>query len=159
KNNIVLLYLMLTFASIKAQQIIPIEDLGNHKYQGGKISDETYFKDVNNLFNHYKGIWVGTYNNNSYVININKIVKDDFLNYNADRLIMKFQIKNDNGQVIRSTEASQVENVTQPASGLGFDRINAKEYKFSYSGPNKDSACGDGGIITLESKNNGSELH
>ena len=66
--------MLITALSCKAQ-IIPIEEQINYMNNEIEIPDGAYIKDVNNLFNKYVGIWIGTHNNKTFELHIEKSTK------------------------------------------------------------------------------------
>lgn len=87
------------------QQIIPIEDFVYYNDNEIEVSDNTYYKDVNNLLDKYVGTWVGIYDNNSYEFQINEITYESDIRppMKFDELRMRYKITDSNGNVIEST--------------------------------------------------------
>ena len=98
KQIIILISLLLTFYSCKAQ-VIPIENF--HDYPDD-IPNGAYIKDVNNLLDKYIGTWKGNYQGDTFEFRIVKL-KDNFLGISVDELHLRYKITDNNGNTILDT--------------------------------------------------------
>ncbi|MDA9339700.1 hypothetical protein N9Q68_01880 [Polaribacter sp.] len=79
KNLGIVLMVLLTTLSCKAQHIIPVEDVVEYRNsEGGLLGDRdyVYVKDINNLLDKYVGTWKGTYSGKNYEFKVIKITDD-----------------------------------------------------------------------------------
>jgi hypothetical protein len=146
-KNIILFIGLCLFVNCNAQQILPLEKLGELRRIGeGAPEGTTSIRDVNNLLDKYVGTWKGTYADKSYEIVFVKHTKYSLLI--KDQLLMRYKITS-NGLVIE-------DNLNTPDNnsiiGRG-DYLDKNAYIISYYG--REFNCGQTGniFIYLANKN------
>jgi len=131
--------------------IVPIENYWTYKDAHG-IPDGTYFKDVNHVLDKYVGTWEGTYENKSFLFEIDTLLRyssDPRPSLKFDEMRLRYDITDLSGNVIVSTLNASNGNALM---GMTFERFNNHErYEIIYSGPNgEDVKCGDSGTFKLQ---------
>lgn len=138
---------MISVLTINSQTIIPVEKTKSYMDAGG-LPDGIYFKDINNLFTKYLGIWKGTYKNKNYTFVVTKF-KDDFLGTQEDKLLIRYLITNSSGVVVEDTRslAYGEPNIIQ---GNYFTK-DLIYYVAFFTGHNFQ--CGNKGTVFIRMKN------
>ncbi|MDQ7917147.1 hypothetical protein RBU60_06130 [Mesonia sp. MT50] len=158
--RLMLLFLIIAVVSCKAQtlpspqNIIPVEQQIINRNNEIEVPDNTYYKDINNLFDKYIGVWTGNYNNKSYEFVISKINKS-FLGITVDELIIKYKITDNNGNILVNTTNLPDDDLLV-IEGDYLDE-NGETYHLYYIGENYK--CGQNGYITMAVVNNGTQLN
>lgn len=137
--------------SCKAQQILP---LNTSDYSA---SESSYFKDLNNELNPYIGTWKSNFQGKSITLIITKELERPYIEWNknfyADVLIIRYTIKDSNGNELQTTLASQFTvggNVKNLMMSVGTNIRGNNEVDIVYAGGN----CGvGGGEISLKQIN------
>ena len=100
-KNIFTAIFCVTLISCKAQQILP---LNTSAYNAPTNS---YLKDLNNEFDPFVGTWMVYYQGKSIKLVVDKEIKIPFemwgKNFYRDRLMVRYEIKNQNGQILEAT--------------------------------------------------------
>lgn len=137
--GLILITILLSVVSCQAQKTIPIEKESaylNSLPDGEDAPDGTYYKDVNNVLDKYKGVWKANYKNKTYELEIEKITRE-FLGIKKDALLLSYQI---------SDGSNEISN--DEIKGRGFDKADNTVYTASYVG--EDAGCGDAGTLFLD---------
>ncbi len=137
-KNIFLLSVILLSFSCKAQQAYPLDT------DFRTIPNNAYLKDINNELLPFIGTWKATFDNKEIIITVDKVdhhyIKMGTHIYYKDVLFMRYNIKNSQGTVIKSTMNSQITQSGIKSSTLFPNQI----LSFYYSGG--DCTFGWGGI-------------
>ncbi len=134
------------------QGVIPIEDINTYQ---GDVPDGGYIKDVHHLLDKYEGTWVGSFDNKTYKIVINKVV-DSYLEIQEDKLLLRYKITDENGNVIANTINLPDENrlIVEGYRMVDGD-TNNEYYKLLYHG----EECAQNGIIYISINNNTNQMN
>jgi len=160
KNILLICLFVIAALSCKAQtlpssqNIIPVEQHIINLNNEVEVPDNTYYKDINNLFNKYIGVWTGNYNNKSYKFIVSKINKS-FLGITVDKLIIKYKITDDNGNIIVDT--SNIPDDDPLVIEGDYLNENGETYHLDYMGENY--ICGQNGYIGIAVINNGLQMN
>ncbi|PKF74681.1 DUF6705 family protein [Chryseobacterium sp. PMSZPI] len=143
KSRLVILGVFAVF-SCKAQQIFPLNTFPE------KIPVGSYIKDLNNELNPFVGIWIGHYNGKSVKLEIVKQEHRSFRLpnlldvYYQDALIVKFEVKDSNNNLLQSNSTTQHEYDKNFIASMYLKNDTVNLY---YTGTN----CGVGwGTINLK---------
>ncbi|WP_419495370.1 DUF6705 family protein [Chryseobacterium bernardetii] len=147
KNLIIIIAITFGSISCKAQQEYSINTVPSN------IPNGSYIKDINNELDIFVGTYKALYNNKEFVININKVVKKNFilsgLNYYKDALVVKYTIKDLSGNILQSTINNANESKHFITNTIVLSQKN--EVRFYYTGGD----CGIGwGSIRIKKLNN-----
>ena len=148
KNILIVLILMITSLSCKAQFIIPLEEAINHiDSENGLMGDKdyVYVKDINNLLNKYVGTWKGIYNSKNYEFRVIKITEDDG-ELKEDLLLVRYKITDSNGTIIENTINLPNDDI-YVIKGSYLNKYKTT-YVLYYQG--RDSNCGQSGDLFIE---------
>jgi len=141
-KNIFLLSFIITIISCKAQQTYLLNE------SAVDMPENSYFKDTNNELDSYVGTWKANFNGKFITLNITKEIKKSFTllgkNYFTDQLIVKYEVKDTNGNILQTSL-----NAVYPTGGsvkyliisTGTNRDSNNEVNLAYAGGN----CGVGG--------------
>ncbi|MBS3737741.1 MAG: hypothetical protein KGY51_01940 [Psychroflexus sp.] len=134
-------------AQIQQAGIVPLEEYYTYKTQDNlKLSDVTYFKDINNLLDPYVGVWAGSYDNKTLNLEISKQenILNAFISY--DKLLIKYKITDSNGQDLVNT-LNMFDSYRYHMTGKFFNS-DASIYLVSYEG--LEHECNQKGTVLLE---------
>lgn len=153
-KNIILTLLSILFLTSCMAQIIPVEqekhyiDVNNDDDDNNdlELEDGAYFKDINGVFTEFIGTWIGNFNGNTFKIVVTKVLNDAIIK--ADKLHLKYEITDSNGNILDSTINNSSSNVKFTATIL---YPNLEVYHFYYSG--EESVCGQSGSINIRVNN------
>lgn len=140
--------------SCKAQKMrpslltIPIENYIDYQDNNIPISENTYFKDVNNLLNKYVGTWVGIYENKTYELHVNKYIYESDIRppLRFDELLIRYKITDANGNIIENT-LNLPDDSPYVISGK-YLSANEAYYVLGYVG--QEGECGQMGDVFIE---------
>lgn len=156
KEKIFVLFIITSFLSCKVrnistQQIIAVEEHINYYNNEIEIPDNTYFKDVNNLFDEFIGTWQGSYNNKNYAFIISKVhTQSSIRPISYDKLMINYKVTDNNGNILVDTTNLPNSNLLV-LQGQWFIE-NGETYQLSYYGVEEE--CGDFGDIWITVNNN-----
>lgn len=164
KNILFIVLIVIISYNCKAQErpiaelenIIPVENEIIYNNNGTEVPDNTYFKDINNLFNKYIGVWTGSHNNKNYeIITTEYLYNSSIRPLKRDKLIIKYKITDNNGNIVIDTTNLPDDDVLV-IEGDYLDE-NEETYHLYYIGENYK--CGQNGYITMAVVNNGTQLN
>jgi hypothetical protein len=146
KNILIILFFCSTISGF-TQNIIPIEEKKFYFDNDLVFPQNTYFKDVNHLFDAYIGTWAGWDNGKYYELFITK----ETLTYTPeeadfsqlDELQIRYRITDTNGTVIFDTSTLPANSI-YVIKGAYFNE-QGTYYTLNYTGPD----CGDYGILSV----------
>ena len=147
--NLVVCILGLT--QCHAQQILPLNT------STFNIPAGTYFKDLNNEFGYYLGSWKGNYQDKIITLSIVKVNNKPFemwdRSYYHDQIIVRYEIKNINGNILQSTLNSSFneENDVHLLIESSGTEANGNVLKLLFAGGNCSVGIGE---IILKKINN-----
>jgi hypothetical protein len=155
-RGIFLLLLITIIYNVSAQNIkpaglVPLEEYSNYKTDNNlKLSDVSYFKDVNNHLDKYVGTWIGGYDSNTLELEIS--ILENQMNYRIsyDKLLIKYKITDPNGNEIVNT-IPFFDSYKYHISGKYFPDDNTSYYIASYIG--YESACNQKGRAIMHTVN------
>lgn len=156
-KNIITILLFISLLSCKAQvNTIPIENEIIYRNNETEVADDTYWKDVNNLFDKFIGTWVGTYNNKNYEFVVSKYTYNSTIRpLTRDELIIKYKITDNNGNIIVNT-LNVPDDDMLVIEGDYLDE-NGETYHLDYTGEN--FVCGQNGYVLIAVINNGLNMN
>ncbi len=150
KKRILIITVILTVISCKAQQIIPIEDHRRYLDEGIEFPEGGYIKDIHHLLDKYVGKWKGTYieNNYTYEFEIKKrLYISKTRDLKIDELIMRYRITNNNGKEVFSTLSLSNKSPYVIQGRYLYNWKNKTYYVLGYVG--KEAECGQEGNIFI----------
>ncbi|RBW57579.1 hypothetical protein DS884_11030 [Tenacibaculum sp. E3R01] len=104
KIYIIIVLILITTISCKAQQVIPVENQIDYKDKEIEFPEGVYIKDVNNVLDKYIGVWKGTYNFKNYEFKVSKVTKQSNIStLKLDKLLIRYKITAANGLVLENT--------------------------------------------------------
>ncbi|PWB23082.1 DUF6705 family protein [Flavobacterium sp. HTF] len=153
KKIVIILSLMITSLSVKAQQIIPVEKMIEYRDSDTQIPDGAYLKDINGLLDKYLGTWKGIYENKNYTFIITK-VKHKLINISADELFIRYLITTTTGSILEDTRNLPD---TNPLVIEG-DYISKSKgyYTLNYFG--KNTTCGQSGVVFISTTKDNKQM-
>lgn len=147
KKILLIIAILLTALSSKAQQIIPLEEQRKYMDEEIEVDDGTYFKDINHLLDKYEGTWKGIYSENGYTyeFRIKKRVYNGVTRpLKIDELMMRYRITDNNGKEILSTYDLPDDS---PYTIIGNYLDEVGHYVLSYIG--FEAECGQSGDVFI----------
>lgn len=150
-KSILKLFTLFIFICCKAQtmvleNIIPIEQQVFDKNNEIEVVENTYYKDVNDLFNKYVGVWAGNHLGNHFIFNVSKITyTSSRRSFKVDKLIIKYKITDASGNILANT-LDVSDNDLRILIGDYLDE-NGETYHLDYMGEN--FVCGQNGYILI----------
>lgn len=150
-KKIIILVIFISNLSCKAQtmvleNIIPIEQQVFDKNNEIEVIENTYYKDVNDLFNKYVGVWTGNHLGNHFIFNVSKITYNSSRrSFKVDKLIIKYKITDSSGNILANT-LDVSDNDLSVITGDYLDE-NGETYHLDYMGEN--FVCGQNGYILI----------
>lgn len=141
---------ILSIASCKAQQAIPVENQINYINNNINIPDGAYFKDVNNVLNKYIGEWKGSISNKNYTFIVDKFTHS-FLGISVDKLLIRYKITNQAGTVIEDTTA-----LTNASKYVIKGQYLDAAYVLFYQG--REFKCGQKGNVFISVYENNTKM-
>lgn len=153
KKILILGLIVLSVISCKAQTIVPVEKAIDYRRAGNGIPDNTYLKDVNNLFGKYTGTWKGSYGGKNYTLFITKYTYT-FEKVTFDELRIRYLITSSNGTILENTQ-SLPDTSPYIITGSYFGKDLAV-YALDFSG--KNTKCGNAGTVFIRIKNTANTL-
>ncbi|WP_374465638.1 DUF6705 family protein [Chryseobacterium sp.] len=135
--------LMVGLISCKAQQIYPL----NNSELDSAIN--SYFKDLNNELDPFIGTWKADFQGKTITLIINKQLKRPYevwsKNFFKDVIIVKYEVKDSNGQIYQSTLNSNFygNNLYNIILSLGTNLNSSNEVNLYYAGGNCGVGSGD----------------
>ena len=149
--NIIILILVFTTLSCKAQHIIPVEKAVEYRNSNEGLlgdKDNVYVKDINNLLNKFIGTWKGNYNSKNYEFRVNKITNDRG-QVKEDMLVMRYKIiKNSGDELVNTLNLENSDKYIIRGDYLA----KTGSYVLNYIGINAE--CGQNGTIFISVTNN-----
>ena len=144
KKIIFIGYFLLTVISCKAQilalkQYIDYIDVGE-----GIPENITYIKDIDNFLEKYEGVWIGTYNNKTFELHIEKETKI-YYGVAEDLLLIRYKITDDSNNIIFNNLSIYDDTAVSIIEGSYISRGGS--YVLYY--PNPNGICGLGGDIFI----------
>jgi len=156
----VVIILVLGLVSCKAQNI-PVEDFLDHYDSEDGLPDNIQnVLDINNVFDNFVGVWVGTatlpngITPISYELHIEEYQSTTFVGRQVDELRVRYKIGNEPFILADTTTLPDDDSLILLPR---FFLANKKSYQLRYQGFN--SNCGQFGDIILTTRANGTELH
>jgi len=138
-------------AQIQQAGVVPLEEYYAYKTQDNlKLSDVTYFKDINNHLDKFVGSWVGTYDNNTLELHISILENQMGVRLAFDKLSIKYKITDANGNELVNT-LNMFDSYNYHMSGLFFADTTSV-YQANYIG--MEVECNQKGYAILRMLNN-----
>jgi len=155
KHKLIALLILACFFGMNAQiqqaGVVPLEEYYNYKTDDNlKLSDVTYFKDINNHLDKFVGTWIGTYDNHTLELHISILENQEGVRIAFDRLSIKYKITDNNGNVLVNT-LNMFDTYKYHMSGLFFADTTSV-YQASYIG--LEVECNQKGYAILRMLNN-----
>ncbi len=97
KNKIILIFTILIFNIVNAQTIVDVSEFQNNI----NLTPNMYYKDLNNIFSNYIGIWENVTGNKTFRVTfwkVEKVKKSRGTNVYKDEIHGKFMMIQDAGQ-------------------------------------------------------------
>ncbi|SDG88804.1 DUF6705 family protein [Winogradskyella thalassocola] len=136
---------------VYAQELIAVEEHINYLNNETEIQDNTYFKDVNNLFDEFIGVWIGSYNDKNFTFIISETTEQSSIRpLSFDKLMINYKVTDISGVTLIDTTNLPITNLLV-MQGTYFIE-NGESYQLSYYG--EEFECGDFGKIFITVINN-----
>ncbi|WP_018674790.1 DUF6705 family protein [Riemerella columbina] len=149
KKIFLLIIALLLHTNCTAQNIYPLNTSALNKPQG------SYFKDINNELNPYIGKWKTAIGNKLIMIKIFKRYKApiEFLskNYYQDMIVIQYEIKDKNGNLLETTLNNPIENKRSLISGFTIEEDTGRLICVYYG---KQCSLGNGFVYLKKQGNN-----
>ncbi|WP_278021789.1 DUF6705 family protein [Flavobacterium ginsengisoli] len=148
KKIFLLGFVLLSVISCKAQNIVPVEKAIDYRRAGNGIPDNTYLKDLSNLFGKYIGTWKGSYGGKTYTLFITKYTYT-YDKVTFDELRIRYLITSSNGTILENTQ-SLPDSSPYIITGSYFGK-DLSVYALDFAG--KNAICGNAGTVFIRIKN------
>jgi len=125
----------MAITACKAQQTFPMSQ------SAVDMPENSYFKDMNNELDYLEGTWKSDFNGKNITLYITKEIKKPFeifdKNYFTDQLIVRYEVKDNNGTILQSsTNKNFVNDVKYMIKSGGINIYGNNEVNLVYAGGN-----------------------
>ena len=140
-RKLFLIFSIACIISCQAQQILPLNT------SAFDSPTNSYFKDLNNEFDQYIGIWTAAYKGKSIKLIITKQLKVPFemwdKSFFKDMLIVRYEIKNKVGNILESTLNKDFSNDGKLSMEGLMTQENGNVVRLIFSGGNCSVGIGE----------------